>query len=101
MAKAGAGDKALVLNHRLTDRLGGETGALRRAAGRQRSLGRKDYGAAFDVDCGKGSWLYPSRSTVTGSSRAARWAGSHAATTPTATRTAAALPNVTGSRGAN
>jgi hypothetical protein len=45
------------------------------------------------------SWLYPSRSTVTGSSRAARWAGSHAATTPTATSTAAAPPNVTGSRG--
>ena len=44
-------------------------------------------------------WLYPSRSTVAGSSRAARRAGIHAARTPTATSTAAAPANVTGSRG--
>ena len=44
---------------------------------------------------------HPVRSPAPGSSRAAPQAGTHAATAPPATSTAAALPNVAGSRGAS
>src|SRR5262245_6641404 len=48
--------------------------------------------------CGHEFALYPSRSTVAGSSRAARHAGTQAASTPTTASTAAVLENVSGSR---